>query len=76
MLLMLFWFSKFVKLDSIEKNLHWVFVFKWFITFCLQLNCVLWFYGNVLVLEFLIYSLGFVEIVDLRVRDGLIKKLE
>ena len=76
MLLMLFWFSKFVKLDSIEKNLHWVFVFKWFITFCLQLNCVLWFYGNVLVLEFLIYSLGFVEIVDLRVRDGHIKKLE
>ena len=76
MLLMLFWFSKFVKLDSIEKILYWVFVFKWFITFCLQLNCVLWFYGNVLVLEFLIYSLGFVEIVDLRVRDGLIKKLE
>ena len=71
---MSFWFSKFVKLDSIEKILYWVFVFKWFIS--LQLNFVLWFYGFVLVLEFLIYSLGFVEIVDLGVRDGLYKKLE
>ena len=74
MLFMLFWFSKFVKLDSIEKILYWVFVFKWFIS--LQLNFVLWFYGFVLVLEFLIYSLGFVEIVDLGVRDGLTKKLQ
>ena len=61
MLFMLFWFSKFVKLDLIEKILYWVFVLKWFITFHLQLNCVLWLYGNVLLLEFLIYSLGFVE---------------
>ena len=74
MLFMSFWFSKFVKLDSIEKILYWVFVFKWFIS--LQLNFVLWFYGFVLVLEFLIYSLGFVEIVDLGVRDRLTKKLE
>ena len=44
--------------------------------FDIMVNCVLWFYVNFLVLEFLIYSLGFVEIVDLRVRDGLIKKLE
>ena len=76
MLFMSFRFSKFVKLDSIEKILYWVFVFKWFITFCLQPNYALWFYGNVLVLEFLIYSLGFVEIVDIGVRDGLTKKLE
>ena len=27
-LFMLFWFSKFVKLDSIEKILYWDFVFK------------------------------------------------
>ena len=75
MLFMSFWFSKFAKLDSTEKMLYWVFVFKWLITFFLQLNCVLWFYVNFLVLEFLIYSLGFDEIVDLGVKDGLTKKL-